>query len=151
SVPPAHQSTPRIQSMSCRRLLPPSRRLGVLIVMLLAVFSTTAAYHRLHPDGAEALVDGQPWTGAIPPGAARTLALPGADPGRLYSILFCLERPSALSEKDSLVVSVRDDRRELADQLLHPFDADGYVAVRPSTAGPLTIECRSHAGQPVAM
>src|SRR5204862_2375721 len=96
-----------------------------------------------------ALTDGQPWKGTLPPGATQRVSLAQADPDRLYSVLIALDQPAKLTDRDTVIVTVRDGKRVLSETLLHSFDADSFVVVKPTAAGPLTVECRSHATQPL--
>jgi HEAT repeat protein len=105
----------------------------------------------LHAEPALITTDGKPWTGTVPASGSRSVVVPKADPDALYSILVALEKPSTLADKDTLTVTIRDDKMTLAEMLLHQFNGDSYVLVRPTTEGRLLIECSSAAAKEVGL
>ncbi len=136
--------------MPCRR--PPSSFVSRRLLLALAatvVLTVVLVGRWLHADADAALTDGQPWQGTLPAGQTQRIILDKAEPDRLYSVLIALDQPAKLTDQDTVVVTVRDGQRVLNETLLHSFDADAFVVVRPTVAGPLTVECRSHADKPL--
>ncbi|HEY3130549.1 MAG TPA: HEAT repeat domain-containing protein [Acidobacteriota bacterium] len=62
-------------------------------------------------------------------------ALPGLDPGRVYSLSLSVDSPRNFRPEDRLSVVLRDARSELARKVLHLGDPDIYLTFRPTIAG----------------
>lgn len=77
--------------------------------------------------------------------AVKTYQLETKDPERLYSISVSLPSPGLLGAQDQILVTLRDQQKDIARKVLHAGDPDLYSLFRPARGGACQLEVASSA------